>query len=105
MTSDKLQIGYTYGVNNGAFGPIQNNLLILVDINDEFCTFFNFTNDSICKIALEDTLKALETSIPNSMFIDETILYKLEKLPDDVFGVVKANMEGKKTIDCKFKAV
>lgn len=105
MTSDKLQIGFTYGVNSGAFGPIQNNLLILVDINDEFCTFFNFTNDSICKIALEDTLKALETSIPNSMFIDETILYKLEKLPDDVFGVVKANMTGKKTINCKFKAV
>lgn len=105
MTSDKLQIGYTYGVNNGMLGAIQNNLLILVDTDNEYCTFFNFTSDHICKIKREDTLKALETYIPNSMFIDETVLYKLEKLPDDVFDVVKANMKDKKIVNCNFKAV
>lgn len=95
----KLEIGAVYGVNES---EMSNNMLILVDKDDKNCTFFNFTKDNIVKMSIENAQFMLDKKVVNQKYYDMTALYKLDKLPDDVFEVVKANMANKKEVEFSF---
>lgn len=84
-----LEVSGVYAVNAG---KMNNNLLVLVELDDKKCKFLNYTGKFVFTISKNLAEDALKKIINHRGFTDLTLLYKLDKLPDDVFESVKVNI-------------